>query len=478
MMQSSLRLQSARVLRSGLRPVSALRPAPGLTFPQLVGDAPAAGQGAASGFAPIEVGGGAQDIPLSARMLGAFSIVAFLAVCGAFITALIMPEAPGGGLSPAALSAYGFAGLVSISAIALGLLVARSVAGPVTEITAVMERLAAGDLEARLEMRQTADEIGRMTRAIAIFRDQAIEHRKASEARERERAAMAAEREKVRATMADSLKAQVGDKVSSVLGEIESMRALSERMQEAHRNAIAQYQAVDASSLRNVELTAEFASAVETLSQCARAIRESLDVSSATTQRAAERASQTESDLSQLIESAENITRVIELISSIAGQTKILALNAQVEAVRAGREGASFIVVAEEVKALSSQTFNAVEEVVSHVETVRQQIGETAESVRAILSDVKAIDDASHAISGQVEEQLSAMESVAKGAEDARAGSEAVRSAAGSLSETGAQTSAAVEKVDTGADQIGLAARQLQEELERYLNEIRNQDAA
>ena len=478
MLKSQLRLRSVWSLTSALRPVSALEPAAGVTTSSARGPARAL-EAEARGFTPIEVGGGTQDIPLSARMLGAFSVVAFLAVCGAFVTNLLIPAAPqSGAVTPAGLAAFAFAGVVAATAMALGVVVARSVAGPVTEITAVMERLAGGDLDARLEMRQSADEIGRMTRAIAMFRDQAIEHRKAAEQRERERAAIAAERGKVRAKMADSLKAQVGDKVSSVLTEIDAMRALSERMQDAHRSAIAQYEAVDSTSLRNVEVTAEFAAAVDTLSTCAKAIRESLDASSATTERAAQRASQAESDLNQLIESAENITRVIELISSIAGQTKILALNAQVEAVRAGREGASFIVVAEEVKALSSQTFNAVEEVVSHVETVREQIGETAQSVRDILSDVKAIDASSRAISTQVEEQLSAMDSVAKSAVDAREGSEAVRSAAGTLSETGAETSAAVEKVDHGADQIGSAARQLQDELERYLSEIRNQDAA
>ena len=478
MMRSSLQLQSGLALRSSWRPVSAWRAAPGVTLavPASSPDGDQAGRAAA--FTGVAVGGGTQDIPLSARMLGAFSIVAFLAVCGAFVTTLLMPEPSGGGLSAAAVAAYGFAAVVAVSALALGLVVARSVAGPVTEITAVMERLAGGDLDARLDMRTTADEIGRMTRAIATFRDQAIEHRKAGEQRERERAALNAEREQVRAAMADSLKSQVGDKVSSVLNEIDAMRALSERMQEAHRNAITQYQAVDASSLRNVEVTAEFAAAVDTLSECAKAIRESLEASVSTTQRAAERASQTERDLNALIGSAESITRVVELISSIAGQTKILALNAQVEAVRAGREGASFIVVAEEVKALSSQTFSAVEEVVSHVETVREQISGTAQSVRAILADVKAIDDSSKTISTKVEEQLAAMESVAQSAEDARAGSEAVRSAAGSLSRTGEATSAAVEKVDTGADQIGLAARQLQQELDRYLSEIRNQNAA
>jgi hypothetical protein len=70
------------------------------------------------------------------------------------------------------------------------------------------------------------------------------------------------------------------------------------------------------------------------------------------------------------------------------------------------------------------------------------------------------------------------MDSVSRSARDARQGSEAVRTAADTLSETGVQTSAAVEKVEHGAGQIGSAARQLEAEFERYLEEIRNQDAA
>jgi len=475
---SSLRRRSGLVLQSGLEQRSGLRPAPGLNFSSLQRGNRAGSETSGAAYIALEIGGGANDIPLAARMVGAFSVVAFLAVCAAFVTHLLTPPAADGGLTAASLAGFAFAAVVAATSIVLGVIVARSVARPVTQITSVMERLAGGDLDARLEMRATADEIGRMTRAISTFRDQAIEHRNAAEQRERERAEVTAERERVRTRMAEGLKAQIGEKVSSVLTEIESMRRLSSLMQEAHQLALGQYEAVDASSLRNVQVTAEFAGAVDTLSDCARAIRESLDASTRTTERAAQRASQAESDLGQLTRSAETITKIIELISSIAAQTKILALNAQVEAVRAGSAGTSFIVVAEEVKALSAQTFNAVEEVVAQVENVRSQIGGTVESVRSIITDVKAIDQSSRDISTRVEEQLAAMDSVSRSARDARQGSEAVRTAADTLSETGVQTSAAVEKVEHGAGQIGSAARQLEAEFERYLEEIRNQDAA
>ncbi|MEQ8406101.1 MAG: methyl-accepting chemotaxis protein [Oceanicaulis sp.] len=471
-------LRSGRTLQSAFAPVSALRPAPGLTFAGALQSPAPSDARAGDVIGPLEIGGGASDIPLAARMVGAFSIVAFLAVCAAFVTNLLMPVSDDGAMSPAALASLGFAGVVAVTALVLGVLVARSVAAPVTEITAVMERLAKGDLDARLDMNPSADEIGRMTRAIAIFRDQAIEHRKAAEARERERAALAEARERARAQMAAGLKTQVGEKVSSVLAEIDAMRRLSDLMQEAQRNAMAQYQAVDASTVRNVEVTSEFASAVDMLSGSARAIRETLQTSAATTERAAARASQAEADLQTLIAAAGDITRIIELISTIAGQTKILALNAQVEAVRAGRDGAAFVIVAEEVKALSAQTFDAVEEVVGQVETVRAQIDGTVENVRNILEDVKAIDRSSREISSRVEDQLGAMDTVARQAADARETSETVRSAADTLGRTGEETSAAVEKVDQGAGQIGSAARQLEAEFERYLSEIRNQDAA
>jgi methyl-accepting chemotaxis protein len=476
---SSLSLRSAMAPFSSLRPVSALRRAPGLSFSgAAIGAAPADTTANAHTAAPLVIDSGAADIPLTARMVGAFSIVAFLALCGAFVTNLLTPPPAQGGITAAALAGFGFAGVVAVSSLALGLLVARSVARPVMEITDVMERLAAGDLDAWLDRRASADEIGRMTRAIAIFRDQAIEHRKSAEQRERDRAQLEAEREQVRRQMAAGLKQQVGEQVSGVLGEIDAMRRLSQVMQDAHRQAMDQYAAVDASTRRNVEVTAEFAGAVERLSTSAHAIRETLDASSQTTERAAQRAGQAEADLRQLIESAADITRIIELISSIASQTKILPLNAQVEAVRAGREGASFIVVAEEVKALSAQTFSAVEEVVAQVDAVRGQIDGTVENVRCILSDVKAIDSASRDIAAQVEAQLSAMTTVSERAADARSSSETVRTAAETLSDSGAQTSAAVERVEAGAGQIGSAAQRLEAEFERYLNEIRSQDAA
>ncbi|MBS4084684.1 MAG: PilZ domain-containing protein [Rhizobiales bacterium] len=161
-----------------------------------------------------------------------------------------------------------------------------------------------------------------------------------------------------------------------------------------------------------------FATATEQLAQSSTLISSQIHKANDLAGEASEAASATGRQVERLQNSSAEIGKVVTFISTIAKQTHLLALNASIEAARAGDAGRGFAVVANEVKALSAETQQAISEITSKIEALRKDADESMTMLAKIARVIEEIRPLFASVSSSVEQQVATTAELSVNASD------------------------------------------------------------
>ncbi len=342
---------------------------------------------------------------------------------------------------------------------ALAWLLARVITGPLRKSVDFATAVADGELDKKLDIQQR-DEVGQLADALNIMvgtlrqriadADEASKKASAKEQealnamREAEQARKQAEQAKRQGMLAAAGQLEdVVANVSSASEQLASQVSLSEKgsQQQSVRvgETAAAMEEMNSTVLEVARNAGDTASVSEQAKQKAQAGADIVQQVIGGMERISKGSESLQSDMDELGRKAASIGTIMDVISDIADQTNLLALNAAIEAARAGEAGRGFAVVADEVRKLAEKTMKATAEVGDAIRGIQQGTAKNIENVQtsivmvtevtelasrsgqALGEIVKLVDQASdqvRAIATASEEQSSTSEEINRAVED------------------------------------------------------------
>ncbi|MCP3891614.1 MAG: HAMP domain-containing protein [Desulfobulbaceae bacterium] len=332
-------------------------------------------------------------------------------------------------------SAIRFTLIISAIAIVVGIIfgivLTRSITGPVQKVVDFVETVGKGDFTNTLKVDQQ-DEVGKMSSSLSktvtelgSMIKEIITGVNTLSSSSTELAAIS--------TQLSSTSETASDRSNSVASASEQMSVNMSSVSAAMEQ-----------SASNVGMVA---TAAEEMSATVNEIAQNAARAKSISEGAVIQSEQTSHKMNDLGKAAGKIGKVTEAITEISEQTNLLALNATIEAARAGEAGKGFAVVANEIKELAKQTAEATVDIKNQIDEMQGTTNSTIEDIQTISGVINEINDVISTIATAVEEQSAATSEISENVAQAASG-------IGEVNENVAQSSIAIQDVNRDINQI------------------------
>lgn len=367
----------------------------------------------------------------------------------------------------------------------MGLLITRNVAGPLRKLTAAADRITVGDLGSGIDLGERRDEIGQLAQAFGRMTNSLRAMASAADqiASGDLRASLAPQSPQdvlghAFVKMTTNLRAQIGGMLegATVLGSAASEIVASTTQLAAGASESAAAVSQTTTTVEEVRQTAQMATQkARTVSDNAQKVvliattgRKNTEESLAGMGRIRAQMEAIGSSMMRLSEQTQAIGQIIASVEDLAAQSNLLAVNAAIEAAKAGEQGKGFGVVAQEVKSLAEQSRQATERVRVILGDIQKA---TTAAVMATEQGAKAVDSGNRqtesagetiqALAGSVTEAAQAATQIAASSQQQLVGMDQVAGAMESIKQASTQNVASARQLESAARNLSELGQRL-----------------